>query len=150
MKLAAYNSAVSANQSTTTMGFLKKLFRGSDRSPAPSPPAEPEPPSPKWKELSPEECRQRIEAGGLVVLDVRMPQEHQARRIRGAKLLPVQQLAMRMGELDPSATYVVHCEHGMRSTDACYLLTQSGFPNVFEMAGGLSMYTGPTESGPIR
>src|SRR5262249_58836267 len=110
----------------------------------------PAPAAPAWKELSPEECRQRIESGDVVVLDVRMPMEHQSRRIQGSKLIPVQQLAVRMEELDKAATYVVHCEHGMRSTDACYLLTQSGFPNVFEMGGGLAMYQGPTESGPPK
>ena|SRR5262245_51783181 len=133
------------------MGLFSKLFGGSNaperRPSAPEPAPEP---APAWKELSPDECRQRIESGGVVVLDVRMPMEHQSRRIKGARLIPVQQLAMRMGELDKAATYVVHCEHGMRSTDACYLLTQSGFPNVFEMGGGLAMYQGPTESGPPK
>ncbi|HKD99836.1 MAG TPA: rhodanese-like domain-containing protein [Planctomycetota bacterium] len=132
------------------MGIFSKLFgRGEERRAEPA--AEtPAPPEPKWPEISPEDCRKRIEAGGVVVLDVRMPQEHQGRRIRGSKLIPVQQLAMRMGELDPKASYIVHCEHGMRSTDACYLLKQSGFEDVTEMAGGLAAYAGPTDSGPTR
>lgn len=135
------------------MGFLSKLFGGGS---APEPrrdarPPEPAPaPAPAWKELTPEECRQRIDAGGVVVLDVRMPMEHQSRRIRGSRLIPVQQLAFRISELDPKAVYVVHCEHGMRSTDACYFLTQSGFENVFEMGGGLASYAGPTDSGPLE
>jgi rhodanese-related sulfurtransferase len=131
------------------MGFFSRLFGGGESSKPERAPEPPPAPEPKWPEISPDECRKRIEAGGVVVLDVRMPMEHTSRRIRGSKLLPVQQLAMRMGELDPKAIYIVHCEHGMRSTDACYLLKQSGFADVSEMAGGLAAYSGPTDSGPI-
>ncbi len=144
------------------MGFFSKLFGGGapkDRKPAasgspPAPTPAPSEPEPEmqipWKELTPDECRQRIEAGGVIVLDVRMPMEHQQRRIPGSMLLPVQSLMARIGQLDPKATYIVHCEHGMRSSDASAMLTQAGFPNVFEMAGGLAMYTGPTERGPVK
>lgn len=141
------------------MGFFSNLFgrkpaqQTDAKAPAasaPTPQPEPEPETPPWKELSPEECASRIQAGGVVVLDVRMPQEHVTRRIEGSVLIPVQQLRQRMGELDKNATYIVHCEHGMRSTDACYFLGMAGFKNLYEMSGGLSMYSGPTTRGPIK
>lgn len=91
-----------------------------------------------------------IEKGGVVVLDVRLPAEHETRRIEGSKLIPVQALRQRLGELDRGATYLVHCEHGMRSTDACAFLASAGFRNLHEMAGGLSAYAGPTVRGPVR
>lgn len=113
---------------------------------APPPPDEP---APQWPELSPAECEERIRAGGVVVLDVRTPPEHETRRIDGSKLMPVQILQMSMAQLQKDAVYIVHCEHGMRSTDACYLLKRAGFPNVYEMAGGLANYTGATVRGPV-
>lgn len=139
------------------MGLLDKLFGGSSKpkppAPAPAEPAKaPEPPAQeiRWPELTPEQCRQRIEAGGVVVLDVRTRHEHENRRIPGSVLMPVQVLASRFEELDPQAEYIVHCEHGMRSTDASYFLVMKGFARVSEMAGGLSMYQGPTERGPVK
>ena len=145
------------------MGFFKKLFSAKppaaaspDRAPQAPPEAEPEPEfsldpaNLPWKELSPAESQQKIAAGEVTVLDVRMPQEHAQRRIAGARLIPVQALRQRIGELDPNATYLVHCEHGMRSTDACAILAHAGFRNLFEMAGGLASYAGPTERGPAR
>jgi rhodanese-related sulfurtransferase len=103
-----------------------------------------------WKELSPAESQQKIAEGGVTVLDVRMPHEHAARRIAGSRLIPVQALRQRLGELDPNTTYLVHCEHGMRSTDACAILAMAGFKNLYEMAGGLASYAGPVERGPAR
>jgi len=32
---------------------------------------------------------------------------------------------------------IAHCSHGRRSSQASYLLTQNGFGNVMNMAGGL-------------
>jgi rhodanese-related sulfurtransferase len=135
------------------VGLFSKLFGKGDAE-RPKPAAAPAPPPerelPPWPEISPAECQERIRAGGVVVLDVRMPQEHEMRRIAGSKLVPVQALRQRIGELDPAATYIVHCEHGMRSADACAFLQHAGFKNLYEMAGGLSAYTGPTERGPVK
>jgi rhodanese-related sulfurtransferase len=139
------------------VGFLSKWFgKTPEPKPQPSPAAAPVEPEIEldelrlpWTELSPAECAERIAQGGLVVLDVRMKQEHESRRIPGSKLVPVQVLRQRLDELDKEATYLVHCEHGMRSTDACAFLYKAGFRKLFEMAGGLSVYTGPTERGPV-
>ncbi|MBI3818723.1 MAG: rhodanese-like domain-containing protein [Planctomycetes bacterium] len=140
------------------MGLFSKWFGGArdakppetlQSNPAPEPePAVPE--VPPWKELTPAESRERIEAGGIVVLDVRTPREFESRRIDGARLIPVQQLTQRIGELDRDAIYLVHCEHGMRSADACYYLSMTGFKNIYEMAGGIAQYTGPTVRGPVQ
>lgn len=140
------------------MGFFSNLFGGRDSkskgasNPAPQPPPaapEPAPESITWPELTPAEFQARVASGGVVVLDVRTAGEHEMRRIDGSRLLPVQVLPQRIGELDPSATYLVHCEHGMRSTDACYFLKMRGFLHIFELAGGLASYTGPTVRGPV-
>lgn len=142
------------------MGLFSKWFgrpAAPRRAPEPGPAATPEPePEPEidpaalpWRELSPSDCAERIRAGDVIVLDVRMKAEHESRRIPGSKLIPVQVLRHRLDELDRGAAYLVHCEHGMRSTDACAILYKAGFRNLFEMAGGLAMYTGPTERGPV-
>lgn len=138
------------------MGLFSKWFGGSEKQKGPTPvpaaaaPAPPPEEEIRWKELSPALCQQKIAEGGVVVLDVRMPQEHESRRIDGSKLIPVQALRQRMGELDRETTYIVHCEHGMRSADACFLLTTMGFINIYEMEGGLASYVGPTVRGLVK
>jgi rhodanese-related sulfurtransferase len=34
---------------------------------------------------------------------------------------------------------IVYCSHSHRSPQACYILTQNGFSNVTNMAGGMSV-----------
>ncbi|MFN0207283.1 MAG: rhodanese-like domain-containing protein [Planctomycetota bacterium] len=134
------------------MGFLSRLFGSSkpEKTPTPPPaPPPPEEPDPVWPEISPADCVKMISDGGIVVLDVRTQPEYESRRIDGSVLAPVQTLHRVIDKLDKNATYLVHCEHGMRSADACYMLKRAGFANVSEMAGGLAVYNGPTTRGPI-
>ena len=52
---------------------------------------------------------------GAILLDVRTPMEHEAGTIPGSKNIAVQELAQRLGELDPNQSYVVYCRSGGRS-----------------------------------
>ena len=48
-------------------------------------------------------------------IDVREPHEYQIARIPGAKLIPLNDVPKRLGELDPDAEVIVHCKSGVRS-----------------------------------
>jgi adenylyltransferase/sulfurtransferase len=77
---------------------------------------------------------------GIFVLDVREPYEYQVANI-GAKLIPLGELPQRAGELDKDREIVVHCKSGGRSQKAAELLTQIGFKNVWNLAGGITAWS---------
>ncbi len=78
----------------------------------------------------------------IKVLDVRSEPEYQMHRIAGALLLPVQDIEARHSELDPETTYLVTCEHGMRSVAACEFLTATGFKNLINLVGRMAHWDG--------
>lgn len=74
-------------------------------------------------------------------LDVREPWEHALARIPGAVLIPLGELATRMGELDPARPVAAYCHHGARSLHALRLLQAAGFPEIAHLAGGIDAYS---------
>ena len=71
------------------------------------------------------------------LLDVRNPEEILICRIAGATVIPLPELAQRLGELDPDRSTVVHCKSGARSAKAVDLLRSAGFRDVRNMTGGI-------------
>jgi molybdopterin/thiamine biosynthesis adenylyltransferase/rhodanese-related sulfurtransferase/molybdopterin converting factor small subunit len=89
-------------------------------------------------EIEVKDVKAKIDRGdNFVLIDVREPHEHQICNIPQAKLIPLGQVAQRLGELDPAADIVVHCKSGMRSAKACGILRQAGFQRVRNMKGGI-------------
>ena len=73
------------------------------------------------------EAKEVITSGGIW-LDVRLPQEFQARRFAKSVInLPLPLLRAKLDKLDSSKKYVTVCDTGRRSSTAAYLLTQNGF-----------------------
>lgn len=79
-------------------------------------------------EVSHEELRARVAAGGVTVLDVRPVEEYRAGHIPGALSIPVAELTDRMGELPEGEEIVVYCrgEYCALAYDAVRLLTDRG------------------------
>lgn len=96
--------------------------------------------------LEPQQVRDGV-AGEMLILDVRTSREYQARRLPGARHIPLAELHRRLGEIDRGRPIMVYCEHGVRSQTACMLLAENGFEQLFHMEGGLSLYRGKTENG---
>ena len=69
-----------------------------------------------------------------------VPQEYAICRIDGSTLIPVAELEGRLAELDPSKLWVVHCHHGPRSTRATNILRDNGFPQAYNLAGGIDAW----------
>ena len=85
-----------------------------------------------------QEARQIMERGGeCVVLDVRTPAEYRRRRIKGAKLIPVDEIMSRAPrELpDLNVPILVYCQSGIRALTAVKALTQIGYTNVASFGG---------------
>lgn len=75
------------------------------------------------------------------IVDVRASTEFAAYHIEGAVNIPVQDLRKPHPELDPSLPTVTLCGSGHRSSLGSSLLKQKGFPNVINLAGGITGYT---------
>jgi rhodanese-related sulfurtransferase len=76
----------------------------------------------------------------FVLVDVRTPHEHASRKIDGAKLIPLQELGERYGELPKDKDVVLYCQNGLRSIMACRMLKKLGFQRVKNMSGGISRW----------
>lgn len=105
-----------------------------------------------YRDLDPRDAHQELQQDPtLQILDVRTEREFSAYRLPNAKCVPVQELQARLGELDPAANWLVHCEHGVRSRYACELLSSSGFTRLANLRGGLASWAGsglPFDTGP--
>ena len=76
-------------------------------------------------------------ADGLVPLvDVRQPEEYEAGRIAGARLVELSQLSARAQTIDPDRPIVFYCRSGSRSAMATDAFTRAGF-EAHNMTGGL-------------
>lgn len=94
-----------------------------------------------------DEARRLLAAGPVTILDVRTPQEFtRLGHLAGARLLPVDLIASALATLPDDGTPVlVCCEHGVRSAWAAEVLVTAGVAPVFDLAGGMSVWTGPRE-----
>jgi rhodanese-related sulfurtransferase/rubrerythrin len=86
--------------------------------------------------------------GEYNLLDVRQPKEYKQEHLPGAKLIPLNELHERMGELSGSRPTIVYCAIGGRSRAAASLLEESGFAPVYNMKGGIKAWHGLTAEGP--
>lgn len=94
-------------------------------------------PAPDVPTITPDELKSRIDKGDPpLILDVRDPHEYEICNL-GGRLIPLVALPERIGEIDRTADIVVHCRSGIRSARAVKILREAGFPNVWNLGGGL-------------
>lgn len=76
---------------------------------------------------------------GLVILDVRTPEEFSAGRIPGAANIDYYATDFReqLDDLDKNVPYALYCRSGNRSGDTLGLMEELGFTDVSELSGGL-------------
>lgn len=84
----------------------------------------------------------RAESGGIVVLDVRTPEEFAAAHLTGAVNLDLNGAAFAadVATLDPDATYFVYCHSGHRSAQAVTAMQQRQFRSIYELDGGIAAW----------
>ena len=95
-------------------------------------------------EIAPRELAARLAAGEPTYLvDVRQEWEHAIAALPESRLVPLDQLAARHGELAPpsGALVVTYCHHGVRSLDAAMFLARSGYTDVVSLAGGIDAWS---------
>jgi sulfur dioxygenase len=87
----------------------------------------------------------------LQLIDVRDADEYTGPlgHVNGSRLLPLEQLVRRAGELSRDLPIVTICRSGARSAQAVVLLQKAGFSRVANLAGGMLRWTAehhPVES----
>ncbi len=81
--------------------------------------------------------------GSVTLLDVRTPREYAGGHIEGFRLIPVDELRERLGELEPGKPVYVICQSGLRSYIACRILAGYGF-ETHNFSGGFRFYDAVT------
>ena len=94
-------------------------------------------------EIDPQDVRRQLDAqSDVLLLDCRTQDEWDICHIAGSTLLPLQEMSLRLAELEPyrHTPIVVYCHKGARSMIITRLLRHSGFTNVQSMAGGIERW----------
>lgn len=74
-----------------------------------------------------------------ILLDVRSELEHRGGHIPGSLSIPVDELRVRLSELDPAKEIWVYCQVGLRGYTASQILRQHGY-DVRNLSGGYKTY----------
>ncbi len=90
-------------------------------------------------ELDPEEVKELLDAGKVLLVDVREPVEYHAERIPGALLYPLSTFDATQLPQDESRRLVFHCAAGGRSLTAARQRMAAGQPGA-HMAGGIAQW----------
>ena len=88
-------------------------------------------------QISVKELKSRIDSGEeIYLIDVREPFEYAIANL-GGKLIPQNDVAQRLGEIDRDREVIVHCKGGVRSQKIAEYLKQQGYQRVINVAGGI-------------
>lgn len=86
--------------------------------------------------------RELLEAGECII-DIREKNEYAEGHLKGVPNIPLSELRERVNEIPKDRTVYLQCRSGQRSYNACLLLQNLGYTNVFNVTGGIlgiSMY----------
>ena len=74
----------------------------------------------------------------LIIIDARTPKEYAEGTLPNALNIDVKadDFVQKIGSLDKSATYLMHCRSGKRSMKASEIMLEHGFVDVTNMDGG--------------
>lgn len=84
-----------------------------------------------------------IAGSGVVVLDVRTPEEFASGHLEGALNIDVNagDFAEQIADLDHEASYAIYCRSGNRSQTAMALMDEAGFGDLRDLDGGILAWT---------
>lgn len=87
---------------------------------------------------------------GVVLIDVRQPEEYDAGHVPGARLIPLSEVGLRVAEVPTGEPVHVICHLGGRSEKAVEFLRQRGV-DAYSVDGGTKAWVDsghPTVTGP--
>ncbi|SRR5258706_15755586 len=89
--------------------------------------------------VHPGDADRLLSEGGVLLLDVRTPQEFREGHIPSATLIPITEFNQRLKELpaDKTQPVLVYCTVGARSSKAAKILAHSGYKDIYNLTGGI-------------
>lgn len=96
-----------------------------------------------YKDISADELKSLIDTNkNLLVVDVREQFEYDAGHLANSMLIPTSEFTNRVNELPKEKAIAVVCATGARSAQVARYLAESGYSEVYNLAGGLSSWPG--------
>lgn len=86
----------------------------------------------------------------IYLLDVRTLGEYTEKRIKGSKLIPIDQVQNRINEIPKNRPIIVYCETGVRSSLVGRYLDRLGYQGIYNLSQGImgwQLRGYPIESG---
>ncbi len=90
--------------------------------------------------VTPQAISDWLDAGEIVLVDVRETKEYDREHIAGALLLPLSELDVDVFPVLADKPLVLHCAIGKRSEAAAKMLLKAGYNRVLHMEGGLTAW----------
>jgi rhodanese-related sulfurtransferase len=92
-------------------------------------------------EITPQDLKARLDRNEApLLLDVRQDWETQLCRLPNAVHIPIEELELRVEELNAQDSIVVYCHQGVRSAAVAEYLRSLGFRDVKNLSGGLDLW----------
>ena len=76
----------------------------------------------------------------IQLIDVRTAGEYAAGHLANAKLIPVQEFAQRLAEIDKNKPVLLYCRSGHRSGNALKILQDNGYKDAKHVEGGINAW----------
>jgi rhodanese-related sulfurtransferase len=89
------------------------------------------------KAIAPQEAYERMKQGGVIVIDVRGPDEYAKGHVKNAHNIPADHIESRAGSdlPDKNASILVYCHSGFRAAAAVKTLQGLGYKNAVSFGG---------------
>jgi rhodanese-related sulfurtransferase len=94
-----------------------------------------------YKTIDAQTAKIMMNEPGVVIVDVRNPDEFATGHIPNAVNIPLDQLGQSMQYdplKDPDATYLIYCRSGRRSAIAAEIFVQNDYSRIYDFGGILS------------
>jgi sulfur-carrier protein adenylyltransferase/sulfurtransferase len=102
-------------------------------------------------EITPRDLKARIDRNqSPLLLDVRQDWETKLCRLPNAVHIPIEEIELRVEELNAADPIVVYCHQGVRSAAVAEYLRSLGFKDVQNLAGGVDLWARTVDPGMRR
>ena len=104
----------------------------------------------QYQKITPEAAKAMMDAGGVIILDVRTEAEFAEAHIENAILIPDTDIIKRAPNMltDKKQAILVYCRAGVRSERASNTLIELGYTNVYDF-GGIIDWPYPIVTGAV-
>jgi adenylyltransferase/sulfurtransferase len=102
-------------------------------------------------EISPQDLKARLDRHAApLLLDVRQDWETRLCALPNAVHIPIEEIELRVEELNAEDEIVVYCHQGVRSAAVAEYLRSLGFKDVRNLTGGVDLWARTVEPGMRR